>query len=103
MKSYLPRHYNIGLKVENAMCGRRTKYEIYSDVLETVLRRGPSPITRIAYGAGLPVDRAKKALQFLVAHGLLREDTMGGMKVYVLTKRGGEFLEALKIVRKYVS
>lgn len=85
------------------MSGRRTKYEIYSDILEIVLRRGPSPVTRIAYGAGLPVDRAKKAVQFLVNRGLLREDVVGDMKVYILTKRGGEFLEALKVVKRYMS
>jgi predicted transcriptional regulator len=103
LKSYLPHHFNVDLEVDNAMSKRRTKYEIYSDILETVLRRGPSPLTRIAYGAGLPVDRAKRALRFLVARGLLREENIGDMKVYVLTKRGGEFLEALRVVKKYMS
>jgi predicted transcriptional regulator len=103
LKSYLPHHFNVNLEVDNAMSERRTKYEIYSDILETVLRRGPSPLTRIAYGAGLPVDRAKRALRFLVARGLLREENIGDMKVYVLTKRGGEFLEALRVVKKYMS
>jgi len=82
--------------------GRRTRYEIYSDILETVLRRGVSSLTRISYGAGLPVDRTKKALQFLVSRGLLKEENIGDMKVYRITKRGGEFLEALKTVRKFI-
>jgi predicted transcriptional regulator len=82
---------------------RRTKYEIYAEILEAVLRRGPLPITRIAYGASLPVDRAKRAVQFLVSKGLLKEENIGDMKVYILTKRGGELLEALKVIRKYMS
>jgi predicted transcriptional regulator len=82
--------------------GRRTRYEIYSDILEMVLRRGASPLTRISYGAGLPVDRTKKALQFLVSRGLLKEENIGDIKVYRITKRGGEFLEALKTVRKFI-
>ncbi|MCS7369171.1 MAG: winged helix-turn-helix domain-containing protein [archaeon GBS-70-058] len=85
------------------MSKRRTKYDIYAEILETILRRGPSPITRIAYGAGLPVDRARRAIQFLLSKGLLKEEVIGDMKLYTLTKRGGEFLEALKVVRKYMS
>jgi predicted transcriptional regulator len=91
------------MKVDEAMSKRRTKYDIYAEILETILRRGPSPITRIAYGAGLPVDRARRAIQFLLSKGLLKEEVIGDMKLYTLTKRGGEFLEALKVVRKYMS
>jgi len=46
---------------------RRTRYDIYLDVLETLRRRGACPITRISYGAGIPVDRAKKIVKFLVS------------------------------------
>jgi predicted transcriptional regulator len=49
------------------------------------------------------VDRAKRAVQFLVSKGLLKEENIGDMKVYILTKRGGELLEALKVIRKYMS
>jgi predicted transcriptional regulator len=84
------------------MSGRRLRYDIYSDILETVLRRGSSNITRISYGANLPVDRAKKAVLFLASHGLLREEVFGTSREYRLTARGGEFLNALKTVRKYL-
>jgi predicted transcriptional regulator len=81
---------------------RRTRYDIYQDILETVRRRGATGITRISYGANLPVDRAKEAVEFLVGHGLLEEDEYGGNTVFTITGRGGEFLNALKTVKKYI-
>jgi len=81
---------------------RRTRYDIYSDILETILRKGVSGITRISYGANLPVDRAKRAVAFLAERGLVKEEEYGGTRGYRLTARGGEFLQALKTVKKYL-
>ncbi len=81
---------------------RRTRYDIYQDILETVRRRGATGITRISYGANLPVDRAKEAAEFLVQRGLLEEDEYGEGTRYVLTGQGGQFLNALKTVKKYL-
>jgi predicted transcriptional regulator len=81
---------------------RRTRYEIYLDILETVRRKGTCPITRLSYGAGLPVDRTKKVVELLLAQGLLREEDIGERRVYRITQRGGEFLAALRTVRKFV-
>ncbi len=84
------------------MSRRRLRYDIYSDILETVRRRGSSNITRISYGANLPVDRAKKAVTFLTENGLLKEEVYGRTREYRMTARGGEFLHALKTVKKYL-
>ena len=81
---------------------RRTRYEIYLDILETVRRKGACPITRLSYGAGLPVDRTKKVVDFLLAQGLLRQENIGERRVYRITQRGGEFLAALRTIRKFV-
>lgn len=81
---------------------RRTRYEIYLDILEAVRRKGACPITRLSYGAGLPVDRTKKVVDFLLAQGLLRQENIGERRVYRITQRGGEFLAALRTVRKFV-
>jgi predicted transcriptional regulator len=81
---------------------RRTRYDIYQDILQTVRRRGATGITRISYGANLPVDRAKEAVQFLLDRRLLDQDEYGGNQKFVLTGKGGEFLNALKIVKKYL-
>ena len=81
---------------------RRTRYEIYLDILEAVRRKGACPITRLSYGAGLPVDRTKKVVDFLLAQGLLRQENIGERRVYRITQRGGEFLAALRTIRKFV-
>ncbi|MBS7624366.1 hypothetical protein KEJ29_02160 [Candidatus Bathyarchaeota archaeon] len=81
---------------------RRTRYEIYFDVLDAVRRKGAITITKLSYSAQLPVDRAKSVVNFLVSKGLLREDNMGGRKVYRLTERGGAFLEALRTIKKFM-
>jgi predicted transcriptional regulator len=81
---------------------RRTRYDIYSSILDTLRRRGFTGITRISYGAGLPVDRAKTAVAFLVERDLIKEEEYGGTKGYRLTARGGESLQALKTVIQYL-
>lgn len=82
---------------------RRTRYDIYSDILDTIRRRGVIGVTRVSYGANLPVDRTKEAIEFLVERGLLKEEEYGETKGYRLTARGGEFLQALKTVKKYIA
>ncbi|MEM1506661.1 MAG: winged helix-turn-helix domain-containing protein [Candidatus Bathyarchaeia archaeon] len=81
---------------------KRTRYEIYFDVLDAVRRKGAITITRLSYSVQLPVDRTKRVVNFLVSRGLLREENVGDRKVYRLTERGGAFLEALKTVRKFI-
>ncbi|MEM2740249.1 MAG: winged helix-turn-helix domain-containing protein [Candidatus Bathyarchaeia archaeon] len=81
---------------------RRTRYEIYIDILDAVRRSGATGITRISYSAQLPVDRTKRIVGFLVSKGLLREEDLDGRRVYILTDRGGALLEALKTVRKLI-
>ena len=81
---------------------KRTRYDIYLDVLETVRRKGACPITRLSYGAGLPVDRTKNVVEFLLSRGLLKKVNIGDRQLYRITERGGEFLQALRTVRRFV-
>ena len=81
---------------------RRTRYDIYQDILETIRRRGATGITRISYGANLPVDRAKEAVQFLMKRKLIDEEEYGGNMKYIITGKGGQFLNALRTVKKFL-
>lgn len=81
---------------------KRTRYEIYLDILETVKRKGVCSITRLSYSAGLPVDRTKRFVTFLLSRGLLKKINIGGRELYRITDRGGEFLQALRTVRKFI-
>jgi len=80
---------------------RRTKYDIYADIIEVIARRGLCSLTRISYGANMPVDRTKTTLNFLVLHGFVREVTVGDRKKYRATKWGLEYIETFKRMRKF--
>jgi len=80
---------------------RRTKYDIYADSIEVIAKKGLSSLTRVSYGANMPVDRAKKTLNFLVSHGFVREVTVGDRKKYRATKWGLEYLETYKRMKRF--
>ena len=80
---------------------RRTKYDIYADSIEVIAKKGLCSLTRISYGANMPVDRAKKTLNFLVSHGFVREITVGDRKKYRATKWGLEYLETYKRMQRF--
>jgi predicted transcriptional regulator len=80
---------------------RRTKYDIYADIVEIVAKKGLCSLTRVSYGANMPVDRTKKELNFLVAHGFINEVNFENTKKYRATKWGLEYLETFKRMRKF--
>jgi len=80
---------------------RRAKYDIYADIIEVIAKKGLCSLTRVSYGANMPVDRTKKTLNFLVSHGFIREVTVGDRKKYRATKRGLEYLETFKRMRRF--
>ena len=82
------------------MAKRRTRYEIYAELLDIVARRGSCRLTRASYGANLPVDRAKRSLTFLSSRGFLREEKIHDSSIYRITKRGLEYIEAFRHMRK---
>jgi predicted transcriptional regulator len=46
------------------------------------------------------VDRAKKALKFLASKGFAKEESIEDFTTFKITKRGMEYLEAFKQMRK---
>ena len=80
---------------------RRTKYDIYADIIEIIARKGICSLTRVSYGANMPVDRTKKVLTFLASHGFVREIAVNDSKKYGATKWGLEYLETFKRMRKF--
>jgi predicted transcriptional regulator/KaiC/GvpD/RAD55 family RecA-like ATPase len=82
---------------------KRTKYDIYADVIEVIAKKDLSSLTRISYGANMPVDRAKKVVNLLVSHGFIREVTVGDRKQYRTTKWGMEYLETVKRMQKFLA
>jgi len=64
------------------------------------MKRSSCPLTRASYGANLPVDRAKKFLRFLASRGFVKEEIIDDSTRYRITKRGLEYLEVFKKMRK---
>jgi predicted transcriptional regulator len=83
---------------------KRSRTDIYADILE-VLKRKPEGalVTRISYGAGLPLDRIKPMLQTLANFGLVSTHNDGDSRFYHVTRRGMEFLEAYRKVQSFMT
>ena len=73
---------------------KRSRVDIYAEILEALKRKGPTRITRISYAAGLPVDRTKRLLNDLSSFGLTFVREGEEETSYSITHRGLEFLEA---------
>ena len=81
---------------------RRSKYEIFNEILNIVYYQPDLPLTRIARAANLPVDRAKPLLLFLEERNLIFEDEDDGLTIFSITPTGVEFLELFKRLAKLV-
>ena len=81
---------------------RRSKYEIYNEILNIIYYQSDLPLTRIARAANLPVDRAKPILIFLQNRNLIFDDEDEGLTVFRITPNGVEFLELFKRLAKLV-
>ncbi|MCF2142596.1 MAG: winged helix-turn-helix domain-containing protein [Candidatus Heimdallarchaeota archaeon] len=81
---------------------RRSKYEIYNEILSIIYYQSDLPLTRIARAANLPVDRAKPLLRFLQKRNLIYEEEDEGLTVYRIAPNGVEFLELFKRLAKLV-
>ena len=72
---------------------RREVTDLYANILEVVKAyRGETRITRMSYGAGMPVDRLRPAVDRLVALGLLKSREEEDHTLYEITVRGHEYL-----------
>ncbi len=81
---------------------RRSKYEIYNEILNIIYYQSDLPLTRISRAANLPVDRAKPILLFLQNRNLIFEDEDEGLTIYRISPSGVEFLELFKRLAKLV-
>jgi predicted transcriptional regulator len=68
---------------------RRSKLEMYIDILKVLAQRGPLKLTHIMYKANVNCSVLKEYLQFLMEHNLVEERTVGKKRVvYAITQRG---------------
>ena len=72
---------------------RRSKLEMYVDILKVLARHGPLKLTHIMYKANVNCTVLKQYLDFLVRQNLVEEQTIRKKRnktrvVYAITERG---------------
>ncbi|KPV61697.1 MAG: hypothetical protein AOA66_1667 [Candidatus Bathyarchaeota archaeon BA2] len=68
---------------------RRSKLEMYIDILKVLAHRGPLKLTHIMYKANVNCSVLKQYLDFLIKQNLVEEKTIGKKRiVYGITERG---------------
>ncbi len=73
---------------------RRSKLEMYIDILKVLARQGPLKLTHIMYKANVNCSVLKEYLDFLIDQNLVEERTVGKKRiVYALTDRGKTVLK----------
>ena len=75
---------------------KRTRYDIYAELIRVIYIYGYCPLTRAARSTNMPVDRAKATIGELCERGLLEEEEEDGNRLYKVTVRGHQYLELYK-------
>ncbi|OGI15648.1 hypothetical protein A3K63_04415 [Candidatus Micrarchaeota archaeon RBG_16_49_10] len=83
------------------MNARRTKTQIYVDILRSLQRsNGRLRKTHIVYKANLTHTRLEEYLEFLLARKFIEEDGNGRQVFYKITEKGMRFLEQVTRLRE---
>lgn len=87
---------------------KRSRIDIYADILE-FLKQHPEglQVTRLSYGAGLPIDRINLMLDTLsrceLIHvhvtGLPLRENLNQRRYYSITRKGLEFIDSYKKIQ----
>jgi len=72
---------------------KRTKYDIFAELIRVIGIIGKCPLTRAARTTNLPVDRAKVTLEFLVEKSLLKKEQERNRTYYMVTVKGQQYLQ----------
>jgi len=84
---------------------RRSKLEMYVDILKVLARNGPLKLTHIMYKANVNCSVLKQHLDFLIQQNLVEEQTSQKKRrktrvVYAITERGKTVLKYFREVNR---
>jgi predicted transcriptional regulator len=80
---------------------RRSKLEMYIDVLKVLAHHGPLKLTHIMYKANVNCSVLKDYLDFLMEHNLVEERSAGKSRViYAVTQRGITVLKHFRELKR---
>jgi len=80
---------------------RRSKVEMYVDVLEVLANRGPLKVTHIMYGVNVNCSVLREYLDFLTKQGLVEEKTLEKERItYAISPLGIKVLKQFKALKE---
>ena len=80
---------------------RRSKLEMYVDILTVLAHKGPLKLTHVMYKANVNCCALKEYLDFLMKQGLIEERTVRKERVvYAVTQRGITVLKYFKEIKQ---
>ncbi len=80
---------------------RRSKLEMYVDILKVLAHRGPLKLTHVMYKANVNCSVLKEYLDFLAKQGLVEEKIIGKERiVYMITQRGVTVLKQFRELKE---
>jgi predicted transcriptional regulator len=82
---------------------RRSKLEMYIDILEVLALRGPLKLTHVMYKANFNCSILKEYLEFLIQQGLVEERALGKRRVaYVISNKGLTVLKQFRELTQFL-
>jgi len=80
---------------------RRSKLEMYIDILKVLAHRGPLKLTHIMYKANVNCSVLKEYLDFLIKQNLVEERAVGKRRVvYAITPKGVTVLKYFRELKQ---
>ncbi len=80
---------------------RRSKLEMYVDILKVLASRGPLKLTHVMYKANVNCSVLKEYLDFLIRQNLIEERMVGKRRVvYAITQRGVTVLKYFRELKQ---
>ena len=80
---------------------RRSKLEMYVDILKVLAQRGPLKLTHVMYKANVNCSVLKEYLDFLTKQGLVEEKMLKRERiVYAITQRGVTVLKQFRELKQ---
>jgi len=80
---------------------RRSKLEMYVDILSVLSQRGPLKLTHIMYKANVNCSVLNEYLDFLMKHELIQERTAKKNRtLYAITQQGITVLKAFRELKQ---
>jgi len=80
---------------------RRSKIEMYIDILEVLAQRGPLKLTHIMYNANVNCSLLKEHLNYLTKQGLVEEKIIGKERIiYAISQLGATVLKQFKALKE---